>query len=248
AERPKPGKNLRVNLEKCDYCGLCAHEKICPVDVFKVECYSDVNRKILEPELKANVKINQNDCISCGWCEKHCPTEALEVQKPIEGKIEFSHMEKCDPVGCVACYQICPTRALYSPKSSDEKIVHNEDYCIYCGACELSCPEKLIKVSRENVKYTGNETGPWTSSWLKAIELITGKEFPTVQIRDIPITIKDIKTIISKEKEIPPLNPEIEQKLKKKLDLINKNLKTIKTRFWVEGRTKKRPTIKEEGT
>ena len=148
AENPKPGKNLRVNLEKCDYCDLCAHENICPVDVFKIECKTDVNRKIIEPKLKADVKINEKECIACGWCEKHCPTEALKVQKAIEGKIEFSNMEKCDPVGCVACYQICPTRALYSPKSSDEKIIHEEDYCIYCGACELSCPEKLIKVTR----------------------------------------------------------------------------------------------------
>ena len=46
AENPKPGKNLRVNLEKCDYCDLCAHENICPVDVFKIECKTDVNRKI----------------------------------------------------------------------------------------------------------------------------------------------------------------------------------------------------------
>jgi 4Fe-4S ferredoxin len=84
-EHPKPGKNLRVNLDKCDYCGLCANEKICPVDVFKVECFTDVKRKISEPKLEADVKIDEKKCIACGWCEKYCPTEALEVQKPMEG-------------------------------------------------------------------------------------------------------------------------------------------------------------------
>ncbi|MFX1449211.1 MAG: 4Fe-4S binding protein [Promethearchaeota archaeon] len=247
SEYPKPGKNLRVNLDKCDFCGLCAHEKVCPVDVFKIECFSDVDRKILEPELKAEVKINEKECISCGWCQIHCPTEAIQVQKAIEGKLELTNMEKCDPVGCVACYQICPTRALYSPKSSNEKIIHKEEYCIYCGACELSCPEKLIKVDRESVKYTGDDTGPWTSSWLRAIEQIAGKQFPPVQIREIPLIIEEIKTKISKLKEIPTLKPEIEQRVKNKLLKINEKLKTIKTRFWVEGRTKKRIEIKEEG-
>lgn len=244
AEYPKPGKNLRVNLDKCDYCGLCANEKICPKDVFKVESLSEVDRTILEPELKIDVKINERECIACGWCEKHCPTEAIKIQKAIEGKLELSDMEKCDPVGCVACYQICPTRALYSPKSSKEKIVHKEEYCIYCGACELACPKKLIKVNRENIKYIGEETGPWTSTWLIAIEKISGKQFPPVLIREIPITIEEIKYKISKDKIIPPLDPEIEQKVKIKLSKINDKLKTIRTRFWVEGRTEKRTDIK----
>jgi 4Fe-4S ferredoxin len=57
------------------------------------------------------------------------------------------------------------------PKSSKpgeigDKVEKNEEFCIYCGACENVCPVEAIDVKRTNVNYTPTKS----KSWQKRLE------------------------------------------------------------------------------
>ena len=221
-------------LDKCIFCGLCA--ALC---LSKAITFTFNGKSVME--LDDYLKLSkQYDC------ENHKITLTDELKKiknlksPIEGELSFHNMEKCDPVGCVVCYKICPTDALYSPKKSTEKIILKEELCIYCGACEVTCPESLIKVKRDKVHTTGGEKAPWEQSWLEAIEKITGIEFPEKIIKDIPKAIEEITKKITEEKAIPKISEESEALIKNRLDKIHGELSKIKTRFYLEGKAKKK--------
>ncbi len=238
-ERPYPGKNLRINEKKCDYCGLC--EKICPTEVFKITCDTDVERTIEEPQIEGIAKINKEKCISCGWCVL-CPVEAIKLQKFFEGEIKLQNLEKCDPSGCKACIKICPSNAWYLPKDPKEKIAVNEDLCLYCGSCEQACPYDCIRVKRKKVSYSGGTlTQPWINTWRAAFESLIGKEIPEKKIKTIPLKIEKIEKIIREKKEIPVVAEEIQNEYLKRLVKIQELLRKVKTRYWLEGRAKKRP-------
>jgi 2-oxoglutarate ferredoxin oxidoreductase subunit delta len=44
--------------------------------------------------------------------------------------------------GCGICVTFCPTKIL--ELKSDKICVTDEDKCIYCGQCELRCPDYAI--------------------------------------------------------------------------------------------------------
>jgi len=68
---------------------------------------------------------------------------------------------------------VCPCNVLSFPESSEsgskpEKLHKDEKYCIYCGACEKSCPVDAIKVTRTNI----NSTPIKSKSWQKAFDSV----------------------------------------------------------------------------
>ncbi|NVM54073.1 MAG: 4Fe-4S binding protein [Candidatus Helarchaeota archaeon] len=237
--RPYPGKNLRINEKKCDYCGLCA--KICPTEVFKITCDSKVKRTIKDPKIEGEAVIDEDKCIACGWCVL-CPVEAIKLEKFFEGKITLQKLDKCDPSGCKACIKICPSNAWYLPKDPKEKIAVNDDLCLYCGSCELSCPYDCIKLERTKINYTGGDlTQPWINKWKNAFLSLIGKVISEIKLKTIPVKIEEIEKIVKEKREIPLVPEEIKSEYLKRLIKIRELLNKVKTRYWVEGRIKKRP-------
>jgi NAD-dependent dihydropyrimidine dehydrogenase PreA subunit len=55
---------IKVDVEKCDGCGVCFD--VCPVEVFEIR------------EDKSIV-VNPDECLVCRACEVQCPNNAIEI-------------------------------------------------------------------------------------------------------------------------------------------------------------------------
>ncbi len=67
--------------------------------------------------------ISQEDCVSCGLCQKVCPYHAV-VYTP------------------VPCEEACPVKAIVKKEDGTEHI--DKEKCIYCGKCMQACPYGAI--------------------------------------------------------------------------------------------------------
>lgn len=67
--------------------------------------------------------ITQEDCISCGLCQKVCPYHSI-IYTP------------------VPCEESCPVKAISKNPDGTENI--DKDKCIYCGRCMQACPYGAI--------------------------------------------------------------------------------------------------------
>lgn len=136
-------KETTVN-DNCAHCGLC--EQICPQGCIEV-------RQWLSTDGSATVNgetiIDNETCIHCGWCQSVCPADAITVEKPFEGTWVQSE-ETC--TACRSCIDVCPCNALYNPEWGPgeivDKVAQRADVCIYCGACDMSCPVEAITVTK----------------------------------------------------------------------------------------------------
>jgi ferredoxin len=59
---------LRLDVDKCTGCGLCA--AVCPHRVFQIE------------EGKATI-VDKDACMECGACSGNCPVEAIKVESGV---------------------------------------------------------------------------------------------------------------------------------------------------------------------
>ena len=220
-------EKILVDESQCDYCKLC--EDVCPNEAIRVE-----GKRIVEGELPeiAEVVMDEDKCIFCATCVKACPYEGVEVKKSIEGNVviyEGLLDDKCDLTGCKACILICPTKA-WSVK--DGKLMIDEDICIFCGACENACHQNLIIVRRDKIDVRTNET-PWTEGWLKAVDRVLRK----VVAEGFKAEEVGAEEIAEALGEYIPKAPEIDEKLLKKLEEIEKRLRSPKFRRNVELKT-----------
>lgn len=138
---------------------------------------------------------------------KNCPSKSMEFSSPFEGKVLIlkEQLYKCDPNGCKACVNICPTESFFIPQSANEvakfgKIACNEDTCMYCGACENSCPEEIIIVQRNSVDLIIPDEAknkPWISRWKK-------------QFNDLTLSREGLEENLQREKEAVIIKPDDE--------------------------------------
>ena len=76
--------------------------------------------------------IVDGDCTSCGYCEKICPAQNIQI---VNGKVEFG--EQC--ISCLCCYHRCPQKAInVGPRRKRRKrYVHQneniDEMYNYCG-------------------------------------------------------------------------------------------------------------------
>jgi len=180
---PKPGATrpeLVINEEKCNLCGLCSEvsdsvkivdNKLQPngdydEDDLCVEvCPQGALSVKMAPE-QPSIKILEERCPTCKWCEVACPTGAIQARKAFSGTMEI-HQEKC-PEGCKLCLEACPVEAIYLRE--DGKVDVDENFCTYCGACLRVCPEQeALSVKMTGILHTPVKSGAWN----KALEKLT---------------------------------------------------------------------------
>ena len=88
-----------------------------------------------------------------------------------------------------------------------------KDQCIFCGACQKSCPVSAIEVDRSDVRHTEIKETPWAEEWKQAISAIkTGsRKRPDVSGA---LTPPDIE----KQPMPPPEKPEVDPELLRLVD------------------------------
>lgn len=257
---------LLIDHEKCCYCLLCVI--VCPTDAFHENIEPEGHISLDEfPSIGKFYKIDIDNCIEdinneiCQLClnvrernqikeyykiSKECPTNCFSIDSPINGDvlIKKNMLHKCDPQGCKACINICPVESFFIPESAEDvvkygKIACNEDKCFYCGACENSCPDDLIKVNRTDIrilnpKKKGNY--PWIEGWLNSIKkilrtaLIEGKE--QIQIPTVEEYIEQIKT--KELRDVPQLSEEDKKQFNALNGKIQNMLSSSKIRYWIK--------------
>lgn len=152
-------KEIRVNVDKCQSTCKLACQESCPRKAIQVT----MKQKVVD------VKIDKQKCVFCKRCELACPKKAIHVTKPIKGSTQIN-TNFC-PKGCKICVDICPSVAIAIDE--DGKPVINEDYCIYCGACQEVCPEKVIMLKRTRILSSEIKYG----AWIKTLEKLTSTKY-----------------------------------------------------------------------
>ena len=141
-------RHIQVLDSNCIGCGECLD--VCPVSAIR-----------LTPPEPIDI---QDNCVYCGLCADKCKFEAIKVYDDyyytkddklyfarlyVDGEREgkFSLSDKICEV-CTICVKNCPTSAL---SCVGDKIVFDEDSCIYCRECEEICPVGSITIGfKEN--------------------------------------------------------------------------------------------------
>lgn len=188
AEPPdfRPAVSIRAIDEECDYCGLCA--KICPDEAITVECTKSSPRTIKDPKISGELHHNDETCVKCGLCAQVCPYDALKVTKPFSGEVVIVRRDKCDPVGCHNCFNICPVKAIH-PTGTEEKIDISE-HCLYCGACEHSCPYDVLEAKRDGYNVEELEkVREWEKARRLFFEAVIGNDPPKSGLFEREITV-----------------------------------------------------------
>ena len=116
------GENVREHPAfMCNCCGCCC------------EALETVRRfSPMQPIATTNYipKINYNDCVSCGKCEKVCPILAISMQ---ENNLPVSDSKGEKPI-------------------KKRRPVIDESICLGCGVCARNCPKKAITLQRRPIE------------------------------------------------------------------------------------------------
>ena len=177
-------KDIAVDVGKCDPLCHLSCEKECPTEAVKV----DAEKKGGIVEKILDVKVSKEKCIFCGRCEFSCPQNAFHVKKPIHGIIRLN--SSLCPQSCRICVDVCSSKAITLGK--DEKPLVFEEFCIYCGACQKSCPANAITVDRTRVLHSEIRSG----AWITALEKLTSSDslFKKFSAR----SVKKLQEVVSK--------------------------------------------------
>jgi 4Fe-4S ferredoxin len=200
---PQIIREIKVDETKCSL--ECLEiEEACPLDHIKVSVHTsdgkevtDVASKSDKKKLKVSVEIDKESCPCCRFCEKKFPDGAISVEKIFYGSLRVKP-KKC-PESCHDCIDVCPIPGvLYL---SDGKVLVNDSYCVYCGACKITCPEEgTLELNRTGIRHTEVRSGAWN----KALEKLASTTAVIKEIRNK--NTEKLKSVIMKRLPLEELD------------------------------------------
>ena len=109
--------------------------------------------------MQKSLYIDPAKCTSCLQCEMACSLENTGVYNPSQSRIKvFSFEEEgrkvpytCTQCDEAWCMQSCPTDAIKLDKLTGAKVVE-EDTCVGCKVCTISCPFGTVNYVAETGK------------------------------------------------------------------------------------------------
>ena len=146
------GENVREHPAfMCNCCGCCC------------EALEAVKKFIpMQPIATTNYlpKINADECVSCGKCEKVCPIEAISMREmpPLEAPVPGTAGQTGSSRAVIASANYASncgkeTAPSGSPVSRQKKRpVIDESICLGCGVCARNCPKKAISLQRRPIE------------------------------------------------------------------------------------------------
>ena len=143
------GENVREHPAfMCNCCGCCC------------EALEAVRRfSPMQPIATTNYipKINYDDCVSCGKCEKVCPI--LAISKVVKGDGSFDNLhDSCHVIkgndSSDTLHAKCQKNRPLDITSAQQKRrpVIDESICLGCGVCARNCPKKAITLQRRPIE------------------------------------------------------------------------------------------------
>ena len=146
------GENVREHPAfMCNCCGCCC------------EALEAVRRfSPMQPIATTNYipKINYDDCVSCGKCEKVCPILAISMQEEVvkgDGSFDNLH-DSCHVIkgndSSDTLHAKCQNNRPLDITSAQQKRrpVIDESICLGCGVCARNCPKKAITLQRRPIE------------------------------------------------------------------------------------------------
>lgn len=121
--------------------------------------------------MRGHVTIEIASCISCGLCQRSCPSNAIQVDRAAGTWT----INRFDCVQCGSCVAACPKKCLSMNKgytkpevaktsetftrpkeekpaaasSGSGKPVCDAEKCVYCTLCAKKCPQEALLVDRK---------------------------------------------------------------------------------------------------
>jgi 4Fe-4S ferredoxin len=158
-------KDVKIDISKCDSSCKIECQNKCPTEAIEVSINTSDKH---EEQRVTNINIDKQKCIYCKFCEITCPKTAITVLKPVEGITSLK--QKLCPEECKICFDICPSKAIII--NDEEKPEINQELCVFCGVCQLECPENAIKITRTRFLHSKVNSG----AWIEASKILTSSK------------------------------------------------------------------------
>lgn len=164
-EATVPDTHIRIEAEKCLFCGKCEHN--CPADAISID------------RRNRTWTIDREKCITCGVCADGCPARCLtlvdaweagekkEMKSTYQGKVLRRPPPGRKPAPAPAPSPIKEEKAAEAPMPKpshvkeaapeavpDTHIRIEAEKCLLCGKCEHNCPAGAISIDRRNRTWT----------------------------------------------------------------------------------------------
>jgi 4Fe-4S ferredoxin len=166
---PQLARDIQIDTTKYPLTSL-KWDEACPLNLIQLSTQTIDGRP--------KVDVQKDYCPSCRICEIKLPEGVAHVSRLIYGKLTIND-DRC-PQGCRDCLDVCPINGALYVSDSDGKVHVDERFCVYCGACKITCPvEEAMDLKRTKISHTAVRSGAWN----KALERLTSPVEMTKELK-----------------------------------------------------------------